>query len=212
MRAGSLCGPVRDDLLRVGAVCHSPPAQGWLGFGEPGEPSGAASGAPMSLFESPARAVQSSQVEGLTSDCSSFDGGRGHPGSARGKPGFARSWRPPVRSLPGRGCGSKRWTSSGTSAGPRRGSALAGRHRPLEGPRRFASARSSDGRTRAWWCGPATWSRPREREIQMSDDPGDTATSAGSRRCRTAPGAPVMKQLAGAAVRPFPPTLARARR
>ena len=34
-------------------------------------------------------------------------------------------------------------------------------------------------------------------EIQMSDDPGDTATPAGSRRGRTAPDAPVMKQLAG---------------
>ena len=34
-------------------------------------------------------------------------------------------------------------------------------------------------------------------EIQMSEDAGDTATPAGSRRGRTAPDAPVLKQLAG---------------
>ncbi|MFA5910627.1 MAG: hypothetical protein WC815_17745 [Vicinamibacterales bacterium] len=33
--------------------------------------------------------------------------------------------------------------------------------------------------------------------IQMSDDDNDTATPAGSRRGRTAPDAPVLKQLAG---------------
>ena len=45
-------------------------------------------------------------------------------------------------------------------------------------------------------------------EIQMSEDAGDTATPAGSRRGRTAPDAPVLKQLAGgliAKVDDYPP-------
>jgi Ca2+-binding EF-hand superfamily protein len=45
-------------------------------------------------------------------------------------------------------------------------------------------------------------------EIQMSEDAGDTATPAGSRRGRTAPDAPVMKQLAGgliAKIDDYPP-------
>ena len=45
-------------------------------------------------------------------------------------------------------------------------------------------------------------------EIQMSDDPGDTATPAGSRRGRKAPDAPVLNQLAGgliAKIEDYPP-------
>jgi Ca2+-binding EF-hand superfamily protein len=45
-------------------------------------------------------------------------------------------------------------------------------------------------------------------EIQLSDDPGDTATPAGSRRGRTAPDAPVLNQQAGgliAKIDDYPP-------
>jgi hypothetical protein len=52
-------------------------------------------------------------------------------------------------------------------------------------------------------------------EIQMSEDTGDTATPAGSRRGRTAPDAPVLKQLAGgliAKVDDYPPMFIGSRR
>jgi hypothetical protein len=52
-------------------------------------------------------------------------------------------------------------------------------------------------------------------EIQMSEDNGDTAAPAGSQRGRTAPDAPVLKQLAGgliAKVDDYPPMFIGGRR